>query len=932
MADNNEKYYAPTGDQLKQSFAPTTYASSNYASQNYADAGGYYNGEYYDPEKPKSTDVIQQAIDEVVLGEMAEREAGRGDPNAPSGKKTERNADNNYGYASFGLAGDIAGAVGKAVGGPLGMAIGAPGKLAGIDNLSAVQAARKDLGLKTTEVGAKQVAGTLAKGTKNATVGRVNIGNVTYDVSLDPKEVGKINKQGIATISPPQAKQIATENQATITEAPATPDTPKEKGPVGRALAAAKEALTGVKTEAPSAPTPGQRPSTPSLGATPSTVGATPGPGYNPANQAQLDSTRNTTRNTTAPTSKGYAAGMGPLSGITTKDQGPKRPGQVAPEVTDTVRDVVGSVLGPGYSVSVTSGLGEYGKQNHRAVNAIDGLGAAMDFSVIDNETGKKVTDPNKLGAVALGLSEIGGMTGIGFGPGYMGGTTFHADLVGRNTPKAWGQNESFAGMKKNTPELAAALAASMADTKAVTQNFKDTMEKTTPGVPTSREIGLGLAKDTALTGPDTISRNMYDTQYGTPAAEISRNMYDTQYGTPAAVAAAEALNNPSTPSSVRGMQTIGDMTQGIDNGFASLNQGYTPGTQMSPSNLSTVGLGREYSPENVRDISYAVAGELGPQTRAALATPGTPEYGVAVSETAAIVDSVRNRVDALQNVGYKDPVNAALTAGYDSVNKGFAQKNTAQAFAQDGVNVTSTVQGIIDGTLGVGTTTQQATHYGTPGALKETGWANPDVAAPSQMAAAQSFSETAQNVGQHTFGNLGPTERGMAPSAKGYGTAYGPAGAVGVTGMSGMSHTPGAMYGDKTATAGTPGGMAAAGTNALGGGLGLGGGYVDSGVGSISGTNTGLGSTAPADGKKGNESTNSGLGGTSSSANGNSAGSQSGASGSSSSGNGNSSGSGSGGSDGAGSSGSGAGGSSGSGGTGAGGRGSDRDGDGRGR
>lgn len=905
MADNNEKYYAPTGDEIKQSFAPTTYASSQYA-----DGGGYYNGGYYNPEAPKSTDAFQQAVDEVVLGELKERDdTSRGDPNAPSGKKTDRTAENNYGYESFGTVGDIAGVVGRAIGGPVGAAISAPGRLAGISNLSAVQAARKDLGLATTEVGAKQVAGSFAKGSKNTKVGTVNIGQATYEVSLDPKEVGKINKTtGVATISPETAKQLAAENQQAITEVEAKPGAPKEKGIVGKAIDKAKETLTGVKAESvtPGAkPSTAPTPSTPSLGTAPAAT-----PGYNPAapgptttaatptersitpglGLGNLAPTRDVTA--TAPTG-GIVSGLGGVVGVGKRDTtnvpglrdktnvqnvSPEQRGTIAsstptgrgryatPEMNtmQTVANTVADTLGPGYGLSITSGT--YTPEQAQAVEAararataeakakgynkakteahvksevgkVGGIGSprhsttlAGDYTITDLDTGMTVTDPKQVAAVAESLHAQG--LSVGYGANYMGNATIHADDTRPSAPNTWG-GYGFSPSTQASAQAAAQQRAGLASYSGI-------------GVPGSRQYAL----DTLGT-PSTqaIARNMYDTNIGTPSTVTAfDNRYDTMSPT---MAAAQALNAPAT------------MSQGL----AAMNQGYTPGTAMSPANFSAVGMGYQYSPDQIGRVSMAIAGELGPQALRGLAV-GTPQ---SINETAAIMGTIDNRVSALTNVGYTDPVGQALTA-YDSVTKGFAKNTTAQNYAQYGQTVQDTVKGILDGSINAKNTAQQATHY-----------ANMDVASPS-WAKTESFNKTETQVGAHTFGTPDTSMKAAGiNNPAGYGTGYGPAGAKGVTGASGMTHSPGSMYGGTQNPSGigdmgsigtsATGKTAGMGTNALGGGLGFGGGYVDSGA-----RNT-AGSTAPADGKKGSETTNSGLG-ASSSANGNTGGTSSSANG----------------------------------------------------
>ena len=970
IGDNNEKYYAPT-------YSPTTYASDAYANDEYGN-GGYWEGDYYNPDAPKaSTETVTEPAQSNI--NPIQRTGGEHDPNPPSGKEQERSFDNNFGYGGLGILGDIASVAGKVIGGPVGFTLGMPNKLDDINTEGSVNAARKALGLETTQLGARNV-GRAMLGRTTTKVGTVNIGDVTYDVDMDPKNWGKINPEtGIATISPKEAKENAEENKTTITEveAPETPSAPK--GPLSKAVESVKDKVSSIaqsvfgNPEAQTKQTVKEAVETsPAAPSNPSVVGATPG--YNPSAPSPANPTQNVGLNaqpsnpasvaSSKPSANaGLAPGFGNLAGIS-RDQGwagSKRPGPVDPGLESAVQDAVGRALGPGYSVSITSGMGEYGKANHRSTNAINGFGAAMDFHVTDDLTGKTVTAKDKLDKVALSLAESGTVTGIGYGKGYMGGVNFHADKVSRSTQKAWGQGESKKGMMKNDPELYDAIQAEFADTRAVTKNFADTMAgKTAPTIGT-REAALQQAQaqqamNAGLSPADQMS-NMQafglNPSVNSPAdlGAIARNAFDTQYGisTPTAVAENQALDslsnvaaqnqaltanpnptenqsldsmsnvsagvgsmtpglgmtsvsddptaNVGTPARDTGIQTIGDMAatdvaglSGAPNmgfaGLSAMNAGYAPGTSLSPSNLSQVGMGYSFTDKDVSSISRALSGELSPAARAALtAGPTHPGYQTAVNETAAMTSSVQNRVADISNINKDNPVDQALDA-YDSVNGRVANavNNTNMAYAQDGLAVSNTVRGILDGTISATNPAQQANNYGTPSAVANAAWGNPNTPGLDSMqkAAAENFQDTATQVGSHVFGgySLGV---GAPQNTSGYGVAVGPAAATSVTGMSGVSHNPGSMYGGTNTAAGNIGGFAGANSNALGGGLGLGGGYVDGG---ISGTNTGQGSTSMGQ-------SNSDVGGTSSSANGNTAGS--GDSGSSS-GNGNSSGSGEGG------------------------------------
>lgn len=107
-------------------------------------------------------------------------------------------------------------------------------------------------------------------------------------------------------------------------------------------------------------------------------------------------------------------------------NMGPNRPNKPSQDVVDTVRSAVRDTLGPGYSVSVTSGQedpGEqYGSNRHKT-------GLAVDVQIAD-PTGRvmnAVEDQKALMDVAQAAAAKG-IKGIGFGTGYMGGVAMHLD------------------------------------------------------------------------------------------------------------------------------------------------------------------------------------------------------------------------------------------------------------------------------------------------------------------------------------------------------------------------------------------------------------------------------------------------------------------------------------------------------------------------
>ena len=107
-------------------------------------------------------------------------------------------------------------------------------------------------------------------------------------------------------------------------------------------------------------------------------------------------------------------------------NMGPNRPNKPSQDVVDTVRSAVRDTLGAGYSVSVTSGQEDEGKQygsnRHKT-------GLAVDVQIADpsGRVMNAVEDQKALMDVAQAAAAKG-IKGIGFGTGYMGGVAMHLD------------------------------------------------------------------------------------------------------------------------------------------------------------------------------------------------------------------------------------------------------------------------------------------------------------------------------------------------------------------------------------------------------------------------------------------------------------------------------------------------------------------------
>ncbi|WP_192182199.1 hypothetical protein [Mesorhizobium amorphae] len=125
------------------------------------------------------------------------------------------------------------------------------------------------------------------------------------------------------------------------------------------------------------------------------------------------------------------------LAGVS-YNMGAHRPNKPSQDVVDTIRSAVRDTLGPGYTVSVTSGTEDPGKQfgsnRHKT-------GLAADVSIID-PSGRKLNafkDKQAMLDVAQAAAAKG-IIGIGLGTNYMGGIAMHLDkfVAGPNQANQW--------------------------------------------------------------------------------------------------------------------------------------------------------------------------------------------------------------------------------------------------------------------------------------------------------------------------------------------------------------------------------------------------------------------------------------------------------------------------------------------------------------
>lgn len=360
-------------------------------------------------------DEVTQECDPTEVEDCLEdwwnKEQG-GDPTSDVGqfKGVERTAENNFGYIDkpgimtlAGLLPGIAGILGSAAN----IAINA-------NNIGAINAARKDLGLEPMTT--KEAVKTAVLGT-NGKVGSVTVDGKKVDVTLESDKVGT-DKKGNETVSYKTAKE----------------GVEKVKEDVART----KEPIKETKTElAPAKPAPTGQSRT-----------ITPGAGL--ANLAP----------------NGLREGAEPKFSM-----GPGR--SVAPdkEIISILDNSVKAVLGPDWTIDITSGtyspetrakldakvaelqakgISPSSPQGKRELQALGQVGTtrhttakAVDAAIINPTTGQSLTRNNTNEEIFRTIEQEAaarGAKGIGFGKGYMdadGRAKYHMDTVRDST---WGR------------------------------------------------------------------------------------------------------------------------------------------------------------------------------------------------------------------------------------------------------------------------------------------------------------------------------------------------------------------------------------------------------------------------------------------------------------------------------------------------------------
>lgn len=328
----------------------------------------------------------------------------------------------------------------------------------------------------------------------------------------------------------------------------------------------------------------------------------------------------------TAPTS---SVDRGPLPDVVMANNGIRNQAPDASTVS-LMREAVNSVLGPNATITVTSGaqnsLGVGGPRIGSTRHDANQVGGAIDVAVSVN--GQRVTDPATLEKIQVEAARRGAL-GIGYGPGYMGPGMMHIDQL-VPSESVIGQSQvpggfTWAGETGN-PFADVLEPIQQTRVPAYQQEFQDNVRQA------AQQFNLQAIVNTNNMSPDeqqdffqNAQRNnvqLAQNDDGTITATIDPYaMEDKELGTTAQRVIETVTKNPK-------------FKEGLDI------------TKMSPAELSSTGYGLVRTPEEQRQISYALAGELDPKTLEGL----IKNDPVARQELANMIATIENRAQSTLN------------------------------------------------------------------------------------------------------------------------------------------------------------------------------------------------------------------------------------------------------------------------------------------
>jgi hypothetical protein len=723
---------------------------------------------YYKPSAEDDSDGDGK-VEPSETSQAVAREKGGSGRSVQAGGGPKGTASNNFGYQSkpgfIGPAAKIAGLVNPGVG----AAIGVLGKAYNVNNMDAVNEARKGLGLTPT-TGKDRVKQALKD--NQGQIANVNIGDKKYSVGFEA-----LSPDQKTNLTYNEAKQRAALAKAQITETPKDEVTPspkeaKKQSAIGKAL----DHLFGTPDD-PSlpdqAPTPTQRP-----GQVPDDVAA------------EISKDFTSTPDTMAapsskPENKQYSKEAS--IGLPDKDQGLKGPVGVSDPNDSTAR-------------AVTPGAGLANLAGSAGLAAADAAGVGPNGSTYSHpERGawNAGMDPDTAGVASR---VAGAVPGVNFSStvrspainAAIGGAKKSAHMVG----KAFDIDTS--NLSDDEKQKAVEMGRLAGATRIGTYKDQSLHFDTVPGY---SPLGVPGAIQTPDNTYGMFDRTAVNAQERAPGW-FTKGMTEDRFApTPTPRPDIENEISPSTTPSISQSKTFDSQIglsqdQNPTNQFSSMvkdmsnpnNLGLTGAISSTkqpntPAGLAAMGFTTR-TPEEKAAISRTIAGELGQKSLAALASDDPVAKANAMAEVGSMVATMENRAATKQYSG----IAKTLAPSQYNANLAANAAVTDQNYASN-PQVSKTVGAFYSG--GIPGTQYGATNY------HATNMANP----PSWSGKMTSVAD----IGQHTFGSL----PGYSPSA----TQQSRMNAFGT--MAGTQFSPGKAKDD--ADLGVYGGTPSANVNSVG-------------------------------------------------------------------------------------------------------------------
>lgn len=750
--------------------------------------------------------------------------------------KQVRTEENNYKYVPQSLIGTVARVI-------PGISIPATMLEAArrANNVAAINAARKDLGLPELTVAEKAKA--FAKDSFGY-VGDVVAKGIQYSVGLDPSRIGPDNR---SMWSPKSVKEQMGDEKARLATEEEVAQAQKEKtsmrivDPLQATTQDLKESFNKALDVEETSKLSGISSVAGTLSKNIVSQNITPA-GVNvvtPKVQGLLDKasgikesllSAQTKEAMGAPYSGKQMKSIGdPISSAVTQTQqdAEHRPGDISAELAQDIGISVNNVLGPNGGFTVTSGTGEYGGHRHRASTNDGKYGRAADGYFTYN--GKTVEDKEIIGDILADFAARNPSTaGVGYGKGYMGTTNVHIGYGGAAT---WGKGSSKKGMLSEDPAMYDKIE-NARKTGIALPTYMDIVPDKRPSFAAPTDVEIAVNNENLISVPDVAYANpgSLKTFVQDSMLESMKTQVPADFGMPKDAEKAKALeqalasvNNLPVFNSLGFKGNIIDTTESqtkelMQESVKDIIQ--TPVNSIPAEENPTK---PDFNREDIDFVAYTIAGELAPQTLKDLTSIDEEARQEAVDEVANMIATIEARYESGKYADEPDPLAKTLNPAHYNSLMASSLKNTEFNYNKYGTQLSKLVE---DYALGkIKPTVEDATHYRAT-YLTPPAWEKYAMAGLSKIGN-HYFSTIAMpgtdkpefervNPGSFKASLLGTTGLGMGGTKEGYESPFG--GFFGGYGPGDISNLSGGDYKSAPNQGLGQGGTAAGFNNPLGG------------------------------------------------------------------------------------------------------------------